>query len=181
MMLAAFLFFDDGSAVLIEGKRFYIHKVYAGNSIGSCDTLKSLQPDARICLLLLPAQFLHHQQSWFLLPPDRPDGFSAAQTFCGSRTVESYVSTSENNDTLAHSGLLTKTCITQEINIYRTPGSSLPSIGRRTPLCAPMVIKTASYSLSNSTGLSTFVFVSMTTPCSSITFASCAMISRGSR
>ena len=43
--------------------------------------------------------------------------FLCAQTFCGSRTVESYVSTSENNDTLAHSGLLTKTCITQEINI----------------------------------------------------------------
>ena len=61
------------------------------------------------------------------------------------------------------------------------PGSSLPSIGRRTPLCPPIVISTASYSFSNSAGFSTFVFTSILTPCSTITFASSAMISLGRR
>ena len=117
VMLAAFLFFDDGSAVLIEGKRFHIHKVYAGNRIGSCDTLKSLRRMHEysffFCLLNF---FIISSHGFSCLQTGQMD-FLCAQTFCGSRTVESYVSTSENNDTLAHSGLLTKTCITQEINI----------------------------------------------------------------
>ena len=116
-MLAAFLFLDDGSAVLIEGEGFYVHKVNTCNSVSSCDTLKSLYrmyEDAFFFCLLDFFIVCSHNFSCF---QTGQMNFLCAQTFSSSRTVESYVTTTENDDAFAHSGLLTKTCIAQEINI----------------------------------------------------------------
>lgn len=132
-MLGIFLLLDHRTAVFIKGKGFYIAEPNAGNPIRAQNGLEGMRGMNLDAFLLSLLDFL-------LVAGHLLTGFQAGQMNLlgtqpagGAGAVEGNVAAVQHDDLLAHVGFHAHGGIPQEILFSSTPGSSLPSMGRRTP------------------------------------------------
>ena len=117
MMLAALFLLDDGTAVLVKGKGFHVHKIYAGHMVRPCDPLEGLRRMYEDAFLLGLLDFFiigcHH------VPCLQAGQMNLlrAQTFRRPRTVKCHVSAAQYNDSLSDAGFLSHACVAQEIRV----------------------------------------------------------------